>query len=159
MITKHTFNESLKRLEPVERTCHFCGQEDFRTMEENYFVPLFKEHDRTNVVVYRSVKYQQILVGIPRCRRCFKIHVINRVKAKYSWAVAAGVFGLAIWLWGAAGVLGILPCLLIGFLGSSFLEDRLVESEGVLTQRDGAKRNETVQDLVIGGWSFHPPTA
>jgi hypothetical protein len=159
MITKHTFNESLKRLEPVEKTCHYCGQEDFRSMEENYFVPLFKEHDRTNVVVYRSVKYKQISVGIPRCRRCFKIHVTTSVKAKYSWAVAAGVFVLAICIWGPLAMLGILPCLLIGFLGSSFMEGRLVESEGVLTKLDGAKRNETVQDLVIQGWSCNQPTA
>lgn len=159
MITKHTFNESLKRLEPVESTCHYCGLADFRRMEENYFVPLFKEHDRTNIVVYRSVKYKQILVGIPRCQDCFEIHNSTSSAAKYSWAVAAGVFGLAICMWGLLAMLGILPCLLIGFLGSSFMEDRLVAAKGVLTKLDGAKRNETVQDLVIQGWTFNQPAA
>jgi hypothetical protein len=129
-------------------------------MEENYFVPLFKEQDRTNIVVYRSVKYSKIPIGIPRCERCREIHQSAANKSKlYAWTGAVAGFLLSISIWGVLGVFGIIPCLLFGIIGAHYIENKLVSDQGILTKMEGAKQDETVQDLVISGWSFNQPTA
>ena len=159
MLTQHTFNESLKRLEPVDNTCGYCGKLNAQRMNDNYFVPLFKQQDRTNVVVYRSVQYKKILVGIPRCAHCLQIHESTSQKGLYSWLFAAALFAIAIPLFNLFALFAIIPCIVVGVLGSSIIEDRLVATSGILSKKEGAKKNQTVQELVISGWTLTQPTA
>ena len=160
MITKHYLNEQLKRLEPIEKSCQYCGQGNSENMNENYFVPVFKEQDRTNVIVYRSVKYKKVLIGIPRCHSCLEIHNAAANKAKlYSWIGAVITMVLCFMIGGGFIVAGIILLLLIGFLGSHLLEKDFVRKNGIHTKLDGAKENETVQEFIIQGWSFTQPSA
>ncbi len=62
----YSFNQETKRLEPSETLCQYCETEHSTDMEDNYFIPMFQEVDRTNVIVYRNVKFKKIPVGIPR---------------------------------------------------------------------------------------------
>lgn len=157
---KHVLNERLKRLEPTDTRCYYCETEHSKSMNDNYFVPLFKEKDRTNVVVYRSVKYQKIDIGIPRCESCSAIHKEAANKAKlYSWLAAAGVVLVSALLWGIWAFFAVFPAIFIGFGGAHYLENKLVFNKSIFTKRDGAERNETVQEFIVRGWSFTQPSA
>jgi hypothetical protein len=156
----YIFNKERKRLEPTITKCQYCESGNSTSMEDNYFIPLFKENDRTNVIVYRSVKYSKIPVGVPRCRDCKNIHVLSAGRAaQISWAVAIGVVILIFAIWGIWGIFGIFGGLIIGFVGTMLLTDKLIKDKGIYTKLEGAKQNEAVQDLVINGWSFTQPTA
>ena len=129
-------------------------------MEDNYFIPLFRENDRTNIIVYRSVKYSKIPVGVPRCKTCMDIHQEAAKKAAiYSWSFAVVAVILSFMIWGLFGIFGIFAGLLIGFAGTHVLENKFVRDKGIYTKLDGAKQNEAVQELVINGWSFNMPSA
>jgi hypothetical protein len=160
---KHYINESLKRLEPVDKACQYCsGQGKSENMDENFFVPVFKEEDRTNIVVYRSVKFKKIMIGIPRCPSCLEIHDGAGNKAKlWSWVGAIIVFILFCLMGGGGGfvAVGLISFIIIGILGSYMLEKQFVRDRGILTKVDGAKENETVQEFIIQGWSFTQPSA
>jgi len=156
----HTINERLMRLEPQETKCTYCGVEHSQNMDENYFIPLFKEQDRTNVIVYRSVKYKKIPVGVPRCQSCKNIHESSTSKAQlYAWGIALGVVVFSFAVWGIFGIFAIFVGIFIGFGGTHFFENKFVRDSGILTKLEGAKENDTIQDLVIHGWSFTQPAA
>ncbi|OQP44732.1 hypothetical protein A4H97_10235 [Niastella yeongjuensis] len=137
-------------------------------MEDNYFIPLFKENDRTNVLVYRSVKYSKIPVGIPRCRSCKEIHDAAHRKAAFiAWGTALAIVAVSFLIGSAGGVGGIFIGLMIGlfagFMTGTIMVDKLqvkiVNRYGILSKLTGAHHNDAVQDLVINGWSFSQPTA
>lgn len=156
----YIFNKERKRLEPTITKCQYCEMGHSSGMEDNYFIPLFKENDRTNIIVYRSVKYSKIPVGVPRCRSCKNIHVLAAGRAaQISWAVAIAVVILIFAIWGIWGIFGIFGGLIIGFAGTMLLTDKLIKDKGIYTKLEGAKQNEAVQDLVMNGWSFTQPTA
>ncbi|WP_343693233.1 hypothetical protein [Chitinophaga sp.] len=156
----YTFNHSLKRLEPTGSSCQYCETGHSSHMEDNFFVPLYKEQDRTNIIVYRSVKYQKIPVGIPRCRSCKEIHEKAATQASLiavGLAIAVEVICFKIdLLW---GFIGLFPSLFILFGGAAYFQNKFVEDKGITTKMNGAKQNEAVQDLVISGWSFTMPSA
>lgn len=156
----YTFNEARKRLEPTDTKCQYCDNDHSSHMEDNYFVPLYKERDRTNIIVYRSVKYQKIPVGIPRCKSCKDIHEAAANKGRlFAWGIAI-VLEIILFkidlLW---GFIGIFPSLFIIFAGADYIANKIVWEKGIFNKLDGAKQNGAVQDLVISGWSFTMPSA
>jgi len=156
----YIFNQEKKRLEPTETKCQYCGVEHSIHMEHNHFIPLYKEADRTNIIVYRSVKFKKIPVGIPRCKSCLLIHLRAETKAaRIAWGVAVSIVVLTFVIWGLWGIFSIFAGIFIGFGGADFLQDKLVRDKGIYTKLEGAKQNEAVQDLIISGWSFSQPTA
>lgn len=158
---KHIMNEQLKRLETTETKCAYCSMENNADKNDSYYIPLFSVKDRTNIIVYSSVKYAKIDVGIPRCTSCREIHT-NAGKKATLYAVIAAI---ATWLIAIAlfnffgGVFGLLAALLVGFGGQHFLKNKFVRDQDILTLKDGAETNETVQALVISGWTFTQPSA
>ncbi len=156
----YIFNKERKRLEPTETKCQYCETGHSTSMEDNYFIPMFKENDRTNVIVYRSVKYNKLPVGIPRCKSCKSIHIHAAGRAaQIAWGIAIAVVILSFAIWGIAGIFGIFAGFIIGFGGSGWLQAKLACDKGIYPPEQGAKRNEAVQDLVINGWSLRQPTA
>lgn len=156
----YIFNKERKRLEPTETKCQYCEVGTSTSMEDNYFIPLFKENDRTNVIVYRSVKYNKLPVGVPRCRDCKSIHILAKGRAaQIAWAIAVAVVLLSFAIWGIFGIFSIFVGIIIGFGGADLLAAKFVKDKGIYTTTDGAKQNEAVQDLVINGWSLKQPTA
>ncbi len=160
MEMKHVLNERLKRLEPTDTRCYYCELENSQSMNDNVFIPLFKEQDRTNVVVYRSVKYQKIEVGIPRCPACKTIHEEAAKKSKlYAWGAVIVMVVFCFLIWGIWGIFAIFAGIFIGFGGSYFLENKMVRDKQIFTKKDGAERNDTVQEFIIRGWGFNQPSA
>ncbi len=160
MTSTHVLNEQKKRLEPIERKCSYCGVNNFDEMDDNYFVPLFKEKDRTNIIVYRSVKFSKILIGIPRCKMCLEIHQsAARVATYYAWGIGIAVLILTILMGGFWFFGGVLSCIFIGVFTPILIKNKIATKKGILTELEGAKQNELVQDFVINGWSFTQPSA
>lgn len=156
----YKLNEVKKRLEPIETLCQYCETEHSEDMEDNFFIPLFKEKDRTNIVVYRSVKFSKIPVGIPRCKTCKEVHERARTKALlYAWGFCIFFMIFVFAKWGPLGILAIIASIFIGFLGSHLLEKMFVSQKEIYTLREGAKKNEAVQELVLNGWSLNQPMA
>lgn len=164
MIENYTFNENEKRFEPHEKKCTYCDTTSIEDIEDCYFIPLFITNDRTNIIVYRSVKSSKIIIGIPRCSSCKNIHYQSKVRAtQISWGIAILILIGLILFFASLNVflivLGFFAILFTGFYGSEKLAERYVVNEGIYTLKDGAETNEVVRDLVISGWSFTQPSA
>jgi hypothetical protein len=156
----YTLNKEKKRLEPTETKCQYCEVEHSSNMEENYFIPLFKENDRTNIIVYRSVKYSKIPVGIPRCRTCLEIHEQAAKKAALqAWGIGAGIIILSWMMGGGPAAIGTVIGILIGLFGTNYFQKRIVFNKGIFNKKEGAERNPVVQELILDGWTFTQPTA
>lgn len=156
----YVFNQARKRLEPTDTKCQYCETGHSSSMEDNFFIDLFKEQDRTNIIVYRSVKYQKIPVGISRCQSCRDIHDKAATKAtliSIGIAIALEVILFKIDL--LFGMIGLIAAFVIIFAGRDYFQSRFAEDKGISPKVDGAKRNEAVQDLVMSGWSFTQPSA
>ncbi|MEO5685014.1 MAG: hypothetical protein ABIQ88_20385 [Chitinophagaceae bacterium] len=161
MLDKHVFNERLKRLEPVDRKCYYCAEQDCQDMNDCYFVPLFKEQDRTNIVVYRSVKFKKIMVGIPRCKICLAIHQALGNKAIfYAIGLAAGIALMGFLIFDLFGIImSVMAGTITGLVACKPIVNKLIDKAGILNLEEGAQTNETVQSFVIAGWSFSQPAA
>jgi hypothetical protein len=162
MIPSHNFNEQLKRFEPIEKKCSYCDEKSENSSAESaYYQALFKEQDRTNIVVYRSVKFQKVQIGIPRCAACREIHESSKSKGVlcgfgfFALSVVLGsvLFGLV------GGFIGLFIGIFAGVFGAEKMEDRFVLGRGIFPRRDGAENNSVVQTFVLSGWSFTQPTA
>jgi hypothetical protein len=164
MIENYTYDPADKRYEPHDHKCTYCGEAEMENMNDCYFVPLFTEGDRTNIIVYRSVKYSKILIGIPRCRACKDIHYDSKSKA-VTITIALVVASLALLFYNFMNMSAIIFVIALfgiifgGFYGSAKLAERYVANKGIYSLREGAETNEVVRDLVISGWSFNMPTA
>ncbi len=160
MIDTHILNERLKRLEPKETKCTFCKNAYSTKMNDNYFVPIFKERDRTNIIVYSSVKFSKILIGIPRCISCREIHTASVKKSNLIAVVfSLSTIILSFLIFGPYGFYGIFIGLFIGFGGSYFLTKKFVSDKGILNPKEGAQQDKTTQLFIMGGWTFNQPTA
>ncbi len=161
--TRYILNEKRKRLEPTSTLCQYCYKAFTEEMSDNYFAPIYNEKDRTNIVVYRSVKFQKILIGIPRCKKCKAIH---HNSAMYSWiigfALAVGlVFLLNLFVDNIVykiffSILLFVPTLI---LTPSIFATILSARSGIFSEKEGAEREPQVMQMLREGWTLSHPTA
>lgn len=164
MIENYTFNEYEKRFEPLEKECTYCGEAKMESMDDCCFVSLYATSDRTNLIVYRSVKYSAITIGVPRCSSCKKIHISTQSKANWvSLGISAFVLIFIIYLFFGFNPFSIVFGLFGIFIGAVLIAPKLTETytnnNGIYTMKDGAETNQVVNDLVMAGWSFTKPSA
>jgi hypothetical protein len=160
----HVVNERLKRIEPLSKKCGFCYSGQAHDLDSCYFMPVFKENDRTNVIVYRSVKYQKIDIGIPRCADCMSIHTAAKRKAlliSLLGALAIAAFMIYNFMNFHAVISVALTFLSIftGFYGYGYLQHTFSGNAGISSLKDGAKSDVLVQDFLMKGWTLNQPTA
>jgi hypothetical protein len=159
MNDRYTLNDKLKRIEPNETLCQFCNKRHSDKMDRNYFAPLFSIQDRTELIVYSSVKFKKIMIGIPRCNQCYVTHKESSFNAWGSSLVAGFVLivlGFAIL--GLYGFFSMIACFVLAFVAPIFLVDFLVRRKGILTEKEGTMKDPLVRDMVIAGWSLNQPT-
>lgn len=161
MPDKHVFNEKLHRLEPVDKKCYYCEEADCEQVNDCYFVPLFKEPDKTNIVLYPSAKYSKVLVGIPRCKKCLALHQsLQRKATYYSIGIGLAIAMLGVLMFESWGrVLSMIMGVVVGIVSYRPLANGFIDKAGILNQQEGAHTNETVQAFVNGGWKFTQPAA
>lgn len=133
-------------------------------MDDNHFAPIYKENDRTNVIVYRSVKFQKIHIGIPRCKNCKKIHHNSEI---YSWilgfVLAVGVVLLITYFFRNNfvyklffGIIGFFPTLI---LTPPILATIISARQGIFSSREGAENEPQIKAMIQGGWTLSQPNA
>lgn len=160
MTERHHFNEKKKRFEPAYTKCCFCQEAHSGHMDYNYFINLYKTTDRTNVIVYSSVKFNMVNIGVARCKSCAEIHERSYDKAvTIIILTAAAVILLSFLLWGSAGFFVLVIAAIAGQLSLPGLERKFVWKHGIHTRKDGAESDTTVQALLYSGWSFVRPRA
>ena len=162
MIENYSFNELYKRFEPLEKQCTYRGSAQVTDIDHCYYIPLFMTKDSTNLIVYRSVKFAKILIGIPRCESCKEIHRTSSIKAAcVAWGSAVMLlfilFYNLVFFGGIVAALGVFASLFIGDYGTQYLQDRFVVNSGLYSLKDGAETNEIIRDLVLSGWSLEQP--
>ncbi|KQX13002.1 hypothetical protein [Flavobacterium sp. Root420] len=164
MIRNYTFDETSKRFEPHDHKCAYCRQAEMENMNDCYFVPLIVEDDKSNIVVYKSVEYSKILIGIPRCHSCKEIHYDAKNKA-ITISMVSVILLLGLLLYNFVNLntfvfmLGIFTVIFGGIYGSAKLTERYVANKGIYTVQYGAETNEVVRNLVISGWTFNTSIA
>lgn len=162
--SSHTLNERLKRLEPTTKVCSYCVDGKMNDINESYFIPVYKENDRTNVVVYRSVKYSMIKVGVPRCLRCKAIHEGSKNKALVI-ALIASILLLAFAVYNFmefnvfVSVALFFGSIAGGIFGYAYLQNIFARKQGIYALKDGAKNDPMVENLLNSGWTLNMPTA
>ncbi|UAY51490.1 hypothetical protein [Ferruginibacter albus] len=155
-----TFNERLKRFEPIEKKCRYCGKDDSCESTTNHFQKIYKENDRTNLLVYRSVKFNIVTIGIPRCALCRDIHESAKEKALLiSFGASLLTIVLGFILFGIFGFFAIFAAIFVGVFGYFYLVKKLVERKGIETSVNGAKQDKTVEYLLNTGWTTNRPSA
>lgn len=159
MIPSYTFNEQLRRFEPHERKCCYCMPGHAQDPASAYYAPIYKVQRKTTIVVYRSVQYNKVLLGIPRCVSCHKIHHTKRILTVLYILIA--LVGFTTFGYYLAGIGGGFAAFAITALASAagfpILESRLIERKGILTLRDGAYNNLILKNFLSTGWSLTPP--
>ena len=155
-----TLNENLKRLEPVHKRCAYCGMNDFSDMADNYFVPVYRKTDSTNLILYQSVKYRKLTLGIPRCAGCKRIHrKVRAITIITAILVFLIIMGGCIWLWEVLGFfIGLFGGGFAAGLTSAFLSRSIAKKYGIPDDDDGAKNSESVRELLNAGWSLIEPS-
>ena len=134
--TTHTLNERLKRIEPTSKKCSYCVNGQVEKLNSCYFVPIFKENDRTNIVVYRSVKYQTIKIGIPRCIDCFGVHEQSKNKALIlSIFISIAIFAFGVYNFlnfpALVSVIIFVGAIAAGFGGYIYLQNNFARKQEI----------------------------
>jgi hypothetical protein len=162
--TTHVLNEGLKRIEPTSKKCTYCFEGRVDSIDDCYFIPLFKVNDRTNVIVYSSVKFSKIVIGIPRCSSCRAIHETAKKKALVV-SLVASLLILAFTIYNFLEFHAIVSVILfflaamVGFGGYVYMQNYFTRKKDIHTLKGGAKTDPLVHDFLMNGWSFTQPSA
>lgn len=168
----HVFNEATKRLEPLNNVCVFCGQRYVNNANDNCYLTLYKEKSRTNVLVYRNVKFSKIAIGGSRCPICKQIHYKIKIRSAL-YSMGAFILGLIpIFLMSyflfryitiLAIIIGIILLMVNVFLTTQatyyYFERKLTVPYDILTPREGLQVYPIVQELINDGFTFDVPVA
>lgn len=159
----HVFNEENKRLEPVDNICVFCGERRSEHPEDNIYMPLYKESDRLNVVVYRKVSYKKIDIGLARCPHCKGIHQKQK-NLTWVYTIIGGILAMVLLSIFTnetilSILLGIAISAFIWLIVRAILEKSISRREKILTKQEAAAKYPIVQTLLAEGWTFDQPTA
>ena len=165
MEQKYVINETLNRIEPLEKKCSYCRQKEMSLMDSCFYETLYLEHDRSNYVVFRNVKFNKVSIGVPRCENCKSIHEEAETKAKKYIFIAAGIIlflPMLLSLSFDAFTSGVVPALIVliaGFLFKNYIVEKIVINTDILSEKDGAAYSVIVQDFLEGGWQYKKPEA
>jgi len=164
MIENYTFNEYDKSFEPKETTCAFCEESQIKNQKHTHFVALYVTNDRTNLIVYRSVKYSRLLIGIPRCGSCREIHEKSVFKSRLvTWIIVPIALVLLFYNLVILGtfltIAGFCSIIVGGFYGSHKLTQFFVSKENIWNLHDGVENDRFIQNLILDGWSLNQPSA
>jgi hypothetical protein len=160
----HFFNSDTKRLEyinPNGVTCRYCENTIVQGRGDNCFVKLYGVQNRITLIVYNSVKYNELPVEISRCNKCRTLsEQANEKSLNYVVGIIFVMFILSGILFKFTGIFfGIFIAIFIGALGRPAFRDMILKKDGIVNEYEGAKRESIVQDFIIEGWSLDVPTA
>lgn len=144
----HVINKARRRIEPTTKVCTYCNETKVDNVNDCYYVPIFRENDRTNLVVYRNVKFSKILIGIPRCADCKNIHEKAKNKALIVSAICAFLI-IAFTIYHFMDVHPIISVVLlfiaggVGFGGYEYLQNRYAYKADIQTLKRRRRNRST----------------
>lgn len=161
---KHKLNEQLKRIEPCSSKCSYCDKGIVSNVNDCYYVPIYKVRERENIIVYSSVTFSKLLLGIPRCHFCKQIHDKAQKKAfLFSLVVAVAVLIYAVYSFLDIPVVISIFLLLLsgaaGFGGYVYLEDRFAINADCMPKHRGPEKDDLIKEFRKGGWILGKPAA
>lgn len=117
-----------------------------------------------NVLVYRSVNFSKLQLGISRCVQCKSTHAGAQRKAFIISAIAAIIIlAFAIFSFleipAAISIFLILLSGAVGFGGYIYLEDNFAKKAGCLPKHRGPEIDPLVKEFRKNGWILAKPTA
>jgi hypothetical protein len=158
----HVLNKSEKRLEPTSSQCGFCVEGEVSNVKDCHYAPVYRISDRTNIIIARTVEYNKIEVGIPRCSSCADIHSKGDLKANAN-ILMYGIIIVVITF--ALFQVIVMPILAIAgfsiFAGSinKNIQNRYASDNDIYSLEEGTYANETVRELLDLYWSLEKPKA
>lgn len=165
----HAFNEEKKRFEPVDKTCAFCGQRKSEDPNDDFYIPIYKENDRLNVIVYRKVSYSKINIGLPRCPHCKEIHQKQKNRTLLytigiGFVVTIVIFILTKNIFEEYTIImallgGFVVAMLTFIIARAVLEKSMAKQENILPKEEAAMQYGIVRYFIDNGWTFNQPTA
>lgn len=161
-----TLNYINGMLVPEGNKCMCCGKEITENEKANYTIPLYKEIDRTNLLVAENIKYRKIGVMVTRCSNCKKIQEkAESIPFLFSFSIGLiiAVIGLVLYFSGL-WILGFI-FIPIGIITGILLkptkgEDRAtdyLEKKKVLSKENAVVHYKEVAELIRDGWCFSEP--
>jgi hypothetical protein len=161
MLSKYNYNERLKRFEPKEKKCGYCFENEAENIDNYHFVNLYNEKDRNNYILYRTVKFSEVLLGISRCKSCVDVHNKAMEESKiFSYCIIALILVGILWKFGfLALIIGGIFSFIVHQVLSNYVCEILLQRKLFYTLKEGAEINETVRDFIISGWTFKRPSA
>ena len=163
-----TYNNKNGIIAPPGNICMCCGKEILHNEYANYHIPIYKEEDRTNLLVYKSVKFRKIGILVTRCAKCEKIQKkAELISMYYSFGIGLSIVSIGLLLiffmenMRNLGIVLIVLGIITGaLLWSSKGEDKatdFLEKKQVLSKENAAAQYEEVRELLRSGWSFQEP--
>ena len=163
----HNYNYTLNRFEPRSKECLFCDNKTLNEeMEDNLFTPVYCIQDKTNLLVYRNVKFKMVHIGVPRCKKCKKKHnLINSIANIFMFAsvplllflvlLLCFKFEISVLVMMIAFFIGVFTYFLIIFKIEKFIHYlfKIREPDKV------ALEYSLVDYFLNNGWTFIRPTA
>jgi hypothetical protein len=165
MEEKYVVNETLKRIEPLEKKCNYCRKKEMTLMDSCFFQTLFFEEKRSNYLVVRKVKFNKVSIGVPRCESCKTIHDEAHTKAQKYIFIAAGILFILPFLLSFSfdsffdGLIPAVIVLIAGFVFKNYLVEKIVFRTDILSEKVGAEYSKIVQNFLEEGWQYEQPEA
>lgn len=182
----HVINNEKKRLEPIDEShCIFCGKKLTQKDKKKFYVGMYKETGRTNYIIKRSVSYQAVIIGAPRCNKCrythikagilynicaclflftsiFSIIAIPFIPAFFRKSLGSEITGFSILLL----FLIIVVYMLIQFPGILLkmrdrtlkIRNKYIKKRHTLTPEEGVSKYEITKYFLQEGFGFNKPT-
>lgn len=165
MEEKYVVNQTLKRIEPLEKKCSYCRKKDMTLIDSCFFETLFFEQKRSNYLVVRKVNFNKVSIGVPRCENCRSIHEGADAKAQKYIFIAAGIIFILPFLLTFSfdaffdGIIPAVIILIVGFIFKNYLSEKIVFKTDILSEKVGAQYSEIVQNFLEEGWQYEQPEA
>ena len=167
-MSTHTFNEAQKRFEPINTKCSFCNSGAHSTSKGDHcYISMYSIKDRTNLVVYRNVKFNEVKIGLPRCKHCSNVH--STVKIFDTLGLIIGVLSVFVVPIAICVVFDIrskivmfmLLAMMFGvvYFVNKGIENYILSSNKTLSQKDASLKEPIVIELLRMGWSLDRPSA
>lgn len=158
MYSGYTFNETECRFETQETKCQYCQIREANSIDTNFTVTIYKEKDRTDLFIYRSVTYNALKVRVPRCEKCYNDHKhIKRYGRFYCWFSVLAIIALGVSINPICAVISIFVAIMVGVFVFSKFEEKYLDFKGIQSERKGASNVRLIQEFLANGWTLIPP--
>ncbi len=165
MEEKYVINETLKRIEPLEKKCSYCRKKEMTFMDSCFFQTLFFKQKTSNYLIVRKVNFNKVSIGVPRCEPCKSIHDGANGKAQKYILIAAGIILILPFLFSFSfsdlqdGIIPAIIVLIVGFYYKNYIAEKIVFRTDILDEKVGAQYSVIVQEFLNEGWQYEQPEA